>query len=153
MVILVTDGVGEGNLGMVTTFWYHNQAKMEASDAHCTLHQCDSVKPSVVVVRRNTNTPCIPWGSSHFLYLDVSSLTRGTSSVQFPLDQLCLCSLLPYSDIEVVLPQKEGEVGLKVFPYFREALWQSSEEKHHLSDPILLSVPSSASLPHPEEGT
>ena len=34
MAILVTDGLGEGNLGMVTTFCYHNKAKMEASDAH-----------------------------------------------------------------------------------------------------------------------
>ena len=31
--ILITDGVGEGNLGMGTTFCHHNQAKMEASDA------------------------------------------------------------------------------------------------------------------------
>ena len=33
MAILITDGVGEGNLGMVTTLCCHNQAKMEASDA------------------------------------------------------------------------------------------------------------------------
>ena len=34
MVIFITDGVGEGNLGMVTNFCHHNQNKMEASDAH-----------------------------------------------------------------------------------------------------------------------
>ena len=34
MAILVIDGVGEGNLGMVTTFCYHDQSKMEASNAH-----------------------------------------------------------------------------------------------------------------------
>ena len=38
MVILVTDGVGEGNMGMVTTFCCHDQAKMEASNALSALH-------------------------------------------------------------------------------------------------------------------
>ena len=71
MAIVVTDGVEEGNLGMVTTFHHHNQAKMEASDALSTLCQCDLPEPSVVVVRRYTNTPHIPQGSSHLPYLDV----------------------------------------------------------------------------------
>ena len=65
---------GEGNLGMVTTFCHHDQAKMEASDALSTLHQCDLPEPSGVVVRRYTKTPYIPQGSSCFLYLDVSTL-------------------------------------------------------------------------------
>ena len=93
MAILVTDGMGEGNLGMVTTFCCHNQAKMEASNSLSALHQCDSLKPSVVVVRRYTNTPYILWGSTHFLYLDVSTLSGGASSTQFPLDWLHLCRL------------------------------------------------------------
>ena len=38
-------------------------------------------------------------------------------------------------------------MGLKAFPYFQEALWQSSEEEHHLFDLILLSVPSFAPIP------
>ena len=38
MVILVTSGVGEGNLGMVTTFCHHDQAEMEASHVLSTLH-------------------------------------------------------------------------------------------------------------------
>ena len=60
MVILITDGVREGNLGMVTTFCHHDQAKMEASDVLSTLHQCGLPQPSVVVVKRYTNTPYIP---------------------------------------------------------------------------------------------
>ena len=52
MAILVMDGVGEGNLGMVTTFCHHDQTKVEASEALSALCQCDSVEPSVVVVRR-----------------------------------------------------------------------------------------------------
>ena len=55
MVILVTDGVGEGNLGMVTTFCLNDQAKVEASKALSALCQCDLLEPSVVVVRRYTN--------------------------------------------------------------------------------------------------
>ena len=126
MAILVTDGVGEENPGMVTTFCHLDQAKMEASSALSALHQCDSLEPSVVVVRRYTNTPYIPRRFSHFLYLDISTLSGGTSSAQFPLGQLCLCRLLPYSDTEVVLPWEEGEVGLHVFPYFLEALSKRS---------------------------
>ena len=60
MAILVTHGVGKGNLGMVITFYFHNQAQMEASNALSALHQCDLPEPSVVVVRRYTNTPYIP---------------------------------------------------------------------------------------------
>ena len=60
MAILVTDEVGEGNLGMVTAFCHHNQAKMETSNALSVLHQCDLLEPSVVVVRRYTETPLYP---------------------------------------------------------------------------------------------
>ena len=60
MVILITDGVGKGHLGMATTFCSHNQVKMEASEVLNALHQCDSPKPIVFMVRRYTNTPFIP---------------------------------------------------------------------------------------------
>ena len=136
MVVLVTDGVGEGNLGMMTTFCHHDQAKMEASEALSALHQQDSPESCVVVVRRFTNSHYLPLGSFGFLYLEVTTLFRGTSSTRFPLDWLCLCRLLPYSNTEVVLPLEEGE-GLKMYPFF-----QKSEEEHHLSNPILLLVPS-----------
>ena len=122
MVVLVMDGVGEGNLDMVTTFCCHNQAKIEASKALSALCQCDSPEPSVVVVRRFTNSPFLPLGSFGFLYLDMTTLSGGASSAQFPLDQLCLCRLLPYSDTKVVLPWEEGEEGLKVYPFFQESL-------------------------------
>ena len=89
---------------------------MEASDALSALHQGNLPKPSVVVVRY-TNTPYIP-------QVLLSPLSRhehtlwGASSAQFPLDQLCLSRLLSFSVTEVVLPQEEGEMGLKVFPPF-----------------------------------
>ena len=97
MAILITDGVGEENLGMVTTFCHHDQTEMEASDALSALYQHDSPKPSVVVVRRYTNTSYIPQGTSWLLYLDVSTLAGCASSAQFPLDHLHLQRLLPYS--------------------------------------------------------
>ena len=142
------------NLGMVTTCCHHDQSKMEASDALSALCQCNVSEPSVVVVRRRyTNTPYIPQGSCHLLYLNVSTFSGGASSTQFPLEQLCLCRLFPFTDADVVLPQEEGEMGLKVFPHFQEALWQRSEKEHHLSEPISLLVPLSAPHPHQEEGT
>ena len=60
MVILVPDGVGEVTLGMVTTFCHHDQAKVEASEVLCALSQHDLLEPSVVVVRRFTNSPYLP---------------------------------------------------------------------------------------------
>ena len=57
MAILIPDGIGEENLGMMTVFCHHDQNKMEASDALSVLCQHDSPEPSVVVVRRYTNTP------------------------------------------------------------------------------------------------
>ena len=60
MEILVMDAVGGGNLGVVTTFCHHNQARVEASEALSALHQHDLPEPSVVVVRRYTNSPYIP---------------------------------------------------------------------------------------------
>ena len=60
MVILITDGIGKGDLGMVTTFCSHTQFKMEASEVLTTLHQCNSPEPSIFMVRRYTNTPFIP---------------------------------------------------------------------------------------------
>ena len=42
---------------------------------------------------------------------------------------------------------KEGETRFKVSPHTREVLWKSSKKGHHLPDPVLLSIPSSALLP------
>ena len=123
MAILITDGVGEENLGMVTIFYCHDQTKLEASDELSTLCQCNSPNPSVVVVRRYTNTPYIPWGTSQLLYLDVSTLSGSTSSVQFPLDCLHLWRLLSYSKTEVLLPCEEGGMESKVYPYTQKVLW------------------------------
>ena len=119
VVMLVTDVVGEGQLGVVTIFCHHDQSKMEASNVLSALHQCNPLEPSVVVVRRYTNTPYIHQGSSHLPYLDMSTLSRGASSTQFSLDWLCLCRLLPFSDTKVVLPWEEGDQGWKCFPIFK----------------------------------
>ena len=62
MAILITNGVGERNLGMVMVFCHPNQVKMEACDVLSTLCQCESSELSVVVVRRYSNTSYIPRG-------------------------------------------------------------------------------------------
>ena len=46
IAVLVMNGVGEGNLGMVTTFCHHDQAKVEASEVLSVLCQCNSLEPS-----------------------------------------------------------------------------------------------------------
>ena len=117
MVILITSGVGKGDLGMVTTFCSHNQVKMEASEVLTTLHQCNSPEPNVFMVRRYINTPFIHQETSRLLYLNVSDLPRGTSPAQFPLNCLHLWKLLPYSKTEVLLPCEEGETGYSTYPF------------------------------------
>ena len=107
----------------------------------------------MVVVRRYSNTPYIPKGMSHSLYLDVDTLTGGTTSTQFPLDRLCLHQLLPFNRTEVLLPCGEGKERLETYPHLPEILWEGSEEEHHLSDPISLLVPMLAPPLHLEEGT
>ena len=83
MVILITDRVGERDLGIVTVFCHPDQARIEACDTLSTLHQCNLPEPSMVVVRRYSNTPYIPRGMSCSLYLDVDTLSGGAASAQF----------------------------------------------------------------------
>ena len=97
MAVLITNEVEEGSLGMLTTFCHHDQAKVESSEVLSTLHQWDSLRPSIVVVKIFTNFPHLLQGSSSFLYLDVVTLSLGALTAQFTLDQLCLWQLLPYS--------------------------------------------------------
>ena len=117
---------------------------MEVFNALTALHQCDSSKPTGVVERRYTNTPYIPQGSYSLPYLDVSTLPGGASSTIFPLDQLCVHRLFPFSDTEVVFSQEEGEWGWKCFPISKRLYGKDQKREHNLSNPILLSVPLSA---------
>ena len=153
LAILITDRIGERDLDMVVVFCHPNEAKMEACDALSILHQCELSKPSMVMVRRYSNTPYIPQGMSCSLYLDMGTLSGGTSSAQFPLDRLCLCWLITFSRTDVLLTHEEGEERLEMYPHLPEILWDSSEEEHHLSDPSSLSVSMLTLPPHLEEGT
>ena len=58
--VLITNGVEEGSLGMMTTFCCHDQAKVESLEVLSTLHQQDSPEPSMVVVRIFANSPYLP---------------------------------------------------------------------------------------------
>ena len=60
--------------------------------------------------------PYIPPWTSWLLYLEVSMLSGDASSVQFPLEYLCLQRLLPYSKTEVLLPCEEREWDLRYIP-------------------------------------
>ena len=75
------------------------------------------------------------------------------SSAQFPLGSLHLCRLLPFSKDEIILPQEVGKSGLLTHPITLETLWQSSEGRHCLSNPIALSLGPSKSLLQEDEGT
>ena len=141
MLILITDGVTESDLGMVTVFCHPKQGRMEAYDALSAQNHCDSCKSSVVLVWKYSNTSYIPRGMSHSLYLDMGTLSRVVVSTQFPLDKLHLNWLLPFSKTVVLLPIEVGGEGLKMGPHLPEFLWGSSEEDCHLSDPIILSIP------------
>ena len=55
-----------------------------------------------------SNTPYIPWGMIHSIYLDMGTFSGGLTLVQFPLDRLHLCWLLPISRIKVLLPHEGG---------------------------------------------
>ena len=97
----------------------------------CRNHQC----------RRYSNTPYIPRGTSCTLYLDMGTFPGGVASTQIPLGRLHLHQLLLFIKSEVLLPSKVEKEGLKMYPHFSEFLWDMSEEDHHLSNPMSLSIP------------
>ena len=85
-VVLITNGVREGELGMVTGFCHPSQAKMEACEALSTLCQSNSLEPRVMVVRRHSNTPYFPrghlihftwtWALSRWCFLNTISVKQ-----------------------------------------------------------------------------
>ena len=97
LAILVMDGLGEEKLGMLTAFCRTDQAKVEPSNALLTLIQWDSPGPGVVVVKVLTNSLHLPQGSFRSPYLDVTTLSVGTLTAQFPLAWLWLHRLLSHS--------------------------------------------------------
>ena len=137
LAILVMDGVGEGSLEIVTTFCCTDQVKVEPLDMLLTLVQWDIPKPGKVVVKIFTNLPYLLWGSFGSPYLDKTTSWGGASTTQFLLAHLHLCRLLPYSSSQVILAWENEGDGLKVYPFL---LQESSEEDHHLSHTVPLSV-------------
>ena len=122
------DGVGKGKLGMITIFCRSDQVEVGLSDALSTLVQWDSSKPGVVVVKVFTNLPYLPWGSFGPFYLNITTLSVGTSTTQFPTCLVHMHRFLPYSPIQVILPQEKEGDGLKIYPFLLETLWESLEE-------------------------
>ena len=87
------------------------------TDALSNLVQQDSPEPGVAVVKVLTNLPHLPQGSFGFPYLDITTLSKGASTTQFPLTLLHLLRLLPYSHMQVILPWKKEGDGLKIYPF------------------------------------
>ena len=63
MVILITNWVGKGSLGMVTVFCHSDQAKVEPLVMLPTLVQWNSHQPVMVVMKIFTSLPYFPWRS------------------------------------------------------------------------------------------
>ena len=80
MAVLVTDGMEEGSLAMVTTFCHHDQVKVEPLEVLSTSAQQDSPELNIVGVKIFTNSPYLPWGSFSFPYLDLTTLSAGAST-------------------------------------------------------------------------
>ena len=57
----------------------------------------------------------------------------------------------PFLSTQVILLHEKNDEELNVYPLLWEALWESSKEDHHLSDPVLLLVPPSSFPPHQED--
>ena len=104
MVILVTDGVGEGAWEWQPSFAVLTRQKWSLQSPFWTLFQWNPPYLGIVVVKIFTNSLYVPWQSFGFHYLDVTTLSVGASTAQFPLAQLCLCRLLLYSSTQVILP-------------------------------------------------
>ena len=141
LAILVMDGVGERRLGMITIFHRSDQAKVDTSDPLSTLVQQDSPKPDVIVVKVFTNSTHLLQRPFGFHYLDVTTLSVGALTTQFPLALLCLHRLLPHSPTQVILPWEKEGGGLTIYPVLVNTLWESSEEEHCFSSSLPLSVP------------
>ena len=81
MAILITHGVCEEKLGMVTIFCCSNQAKVEPSVMLPTLLQQDSHEPAMVVMKIFTNSPYFPWGFFGLSFLDIATLPEGAPTI------------------------------------------------------------------------
>ena len=141
MVILVTEGISEGNLGLMTVYCQSDQKRVDLSDALSTLVRWDYANPVMVAVKVFTNMPFFLWGSSGYPYFHVTTPYVGTTTALFPLAHLQLCRLLPYSSTQVILPWENEVDEPKVLPIIKEMLWDSPEDGHHLCTPVHLSVP------------
>ena len=141
LAILVTDGVGEGKLGMITAFCRTDQAKVERSDSLSTLVQRDSTKPGVVVVKAFTNSPHLPQWSFGFPSLDVTTLSASDLTAQFPLSWLHLHRLLPYSSHSDHPSMRQRGRWAKHFPSHNGDTVGDLRREALLVLPLPLSVP------------
>ena len=131
----------------------HQWGRLLSSGTLSTLVQQESPETAVVVTKIFINSPYFPQGSFGLPFLDVATLIVDSSTYWFLLSWLHLCWLLLYSPTEVILPkEKEGD-RLRVIPFTKEVLWESSIEDHWLSSLVSLSVPATSSCDNKDEST
>ena len=112
LTILAMEGVGEGKLGMMTAFHRTYQTKVETLDAPLTIVQWDSPEPGVVVVKVFTNSPHLPWGSFKSPYLDMTTLSGGALTTQFPTCPAAFPQVVPLFSLSVFPSMKrKREIG------------------------------------------
>ena len=151
-VILITNGVGKR-----TWVWWQTSAIMTKQNGGLwsTLHPM----PVWLSWAQCSGSKAIHQYPLHSLRNLLAPLPQcqyslwGASSIQFPPDCLSIWRLPPYSKTKVLLPHKEEEIRFKVYTHTREVLLKISKEGNCLSDPVSLSIPLSALLPHLEETT
>ena len=108
MAILITDGVGEEKLGMVTAFCHSNQAGWSLWSCFWSL--LSRTHRSQLYWWWNLHQFTIfQWGSSAFPFLNIATLPMGTSTIQFPFSWLCLHSLILWFPTQVILSKEEAD--------------------------------------------
>ena len=133
MAILVTNGIGEGSLGMATIFLPLWPGKSGAFS--CTFN----LIPMGLTLSRCSGSEDLHQLSLCPMRVFWLPLPRGNHPFSRHFNhsisptQMCLCRLLWYSSTQVILPwEKEGN-RLKAIPFLKEALQEGSGEDHCLS--------------------
>ena len=67
-------------------------------------------------LRRYSNTSYIPWGMTPSLYLDMGIFSGGITSIQFPLDRLCLHCYILLAGLRCFYHAKWGKRGWRHTP-------------------------------------
>ena len=136
MAILVSNGVGEGSLSMLTVLCQSDQPKVEPSVVLLTLFQWDSHQLAIEVMKIFTNSLFC----SEVLWPPLPGCSHPSIGC---LNHLISTFVAAFVLAAPVFSNSYGERGkwANGHPITKEALWESSVEKHHLSSLVTLLAP------------